>query len=167
MEAEALRLATELGIHGAAKEVGIPWQMVIRWAGRSVQKRSKRKSPRGRRSMSGLTRTSSGGQQIPKREMQISGEDPGIWRKIYSMMRDPYDVLGISPSASEEEIKTIYRTLAKKYYPDSNPGDTEAAGRMNRDLNPDQQERFRDLTSTYALDKDASKYSKRGNCQSV
>ena len=83
------------------------------------------------------------------------------------MMRDPYDVLGISPGASEEEIKTIYRTLAKIYYPNSNPGDTEAAGRMNRDLNPDQQERFRDLTSTYALDKDASKYSKRGNCQSV
>ena len=46
-------------------------------------------------------------------------------------MRDPYDVLGISPGASEEEVKASYRTLAKKYHPDSNPGDTVAAGRMN------------------------------------
>ena len=47
------------------------------------------------------------------------------------MMRDPYDVLGISPGASEEEVKAAYRTLAKKYHPDSNPGDTATAGRMN------------------------------------
>ncbi len=35
-------------------------------------------------------------------------------------MRDPYEVLGLKPGATDEEIKKAYRTLSRKYHPDSN-----------------------------------------------
>ncbi|MFT8676162.1 MAG: J domain-containing protein [Acetobacter sp.] len=41
-------------------------------------------------------------------------------------VRDPYDVLGIAKTASQDDIRKAYRKLAKKYHPDLNPGDKKA-----------------------------------------
>ena len=42
--------------------------------------------------------------------------------------RDYYEVLGVSKTASDDEIKKAFRTLAKKYHPDMHPGDKECEG---------------------------------------
>jgi DnaJ-class molecular chaperone len=45
-------------------------------------------------------------------------------------MRDPYEVLGVSKSASAAEIKSAFRKLAKKHHPDANKHDKNAASRF-------------------------------------
>ncbi len=48
------------------------------------------------------------------------------------MQNDPFAVLGLSSSATEDEIKAAYRKLAKKYHPDLNPGDKTAEAKMRQ-----------------------------------
>ena len=62
--------------------------------------------------------------------------------------RDYYEVLGLSKSASDDEIKKAYRTLAKKYHPDMNPGDKEA------------EVKFKEVNEAYSILSDAEKKSR-------
>lgn len=45
-------------------------------------------------------------------------------------MKNYYQILGIKPNATDDEIKRSYRVLAKKYHPDVNPGDASAASKF-------------------------------------
>jgi molecular chaperone DnaJ len=59
--------------------------------------------------------------------------------------RDYYDVLGVSKSASDSEIKAAYRKLALKYHPDRNPGDKAA------------EESFKEAAEAYDVLRDGQK----------
>lgn len=63
-------------------------------------------------------------------------------------MRDPYDILGVSKSASEAEIKKAFRGLAKKHHPDAHGGDEKA------------QKRFQEISGAYEILGDKEKKAK-------
>jgi molecular chaperone DnaJ len=46
------------------------------------------------------------------------------------MTKNPYIVLGVPETATDQEIKKAYRNLAKRYHPDANPGDKVAEQKM-------------------------------------
>ena len=43
-------------------------------------------------------------------------------------MKDYYRILGIPEDSNQKDIKKVFRKLAFKYHPDTNPGDTRQAG---------------------------------------
>lgn len=47
------------------------------------------------------------------------------------MIKDPYEVLGLQPDASADDIKKAYRLMAKKYHPDLHPDDPTITEKMN------------------------------------
>lgn len=59
--------------------------------------------------------------------------------------RDYYDVLGVNKKASSQDIKSAYRKLAKKYHPDTNPGDKKA------------EQLFKEVTEAYNVLSDEEK----------
>ncbi|MBQ7973792.1 MAG: molecular chaperone DnaJ [Clostridia bacterium] len=60
-------------------------------------------------------------------------------------MTNPYEALGVSKTASADEIKSAYRRLAKKYHPDANPN------------NKDAEEKFKEINAAYEILSDAKK----------
>lgn len=59
--------------------------------------------------------------------------------------KDPYSILGVSKSATQDEIKKAYRKLAMQYHPDKNQGDKKA------------EEKFKELGAAYEVLGDAKK----------
>ena len=55
-------------------------------------------------------------------------------------MRDPYQVLGVSQDASEEEIKKAYRKLSRMYHPDAN---------INNPNKAQAEEKFKEIQQAY------------------
>ena len=62
--------------------------------------------------------------------------------------RDYYEVLGVDRGVSEADLKKAYRKVAKKYHPDTNPGDAEA------------EEKFKEAAEAYAVLSDPEKRAK-------
>ncbi|SNX55238.1 molecular chaperone DnaJ [Thermoanaerobacterium sp. RBIITD] len=61
------------------------------------------------------------------------------------MAKDYYEILGLDKNATEDDIKKAYRTLAKKYHPDLNPGNKEA------------EQKFKEINEAYQILSDPQK----------
>ena len=68
-----------------------------------------------------------------------------------TVLNDPYEILGVAPTASADDIQKAYRKLAKKLHPDLNPGRPEA------------EEKFKEVAGAYDLVGDAEKRKRFDN----
>ena len=67
------------------------------------------------------------------------------------MAKNYYDILGVSKTATQDEIKKAYRKIAVKYHPDKNPGDKEA------------EEKFKEAAEAYSVLSDENKRKEYDN----
>lgn len=65
-----------------------------------------------------------------------------------ALRKDYYEILGVSRSATEKDLKTAYRKLARKHHPDVNPGDKHA------------EEKFKEVSEAFAVLSDPDKRAK-------
>src|SRR5438105_14646295 len=65
---------------------------------------------------------------------------------VSNAKRDYYDVLGVAKTATPDEIKSAFRTLAKKWHPDRNP-----------DNKTESEEKFKEIAEAYAVLSDEEK----------
>ena len=68
-------------------------------------------------------------------------------------MKDPYEVLGVSRDATDEEIKKAYRKLSRKYHPDAN---------VNNPNREQAEERFKEVQTAYQTVMNRSQSSQSG-----
>ncbi len=61
------------------------------------------------------------------------------------MSQDPYELLGVKRDATQKDIQSAFRKLAKKLHPDLNPGDKKA------------EERFKEISTAYEILSDEEK----------
>ena len=69
-------------------------------------------------------------------------------------MRDPYQVLGVSRDASDEEIKKAYRALSRKYHPDAN---------VNNPNKEQAEEKFKEIQQAYQRIMDERQHGTSGS----
>jgi len=75
-----------------------------------------------------------------------------------AILRDYYEILGLAPDASLDEVKSAYRRLAHRYHPDKNPDDPEAGRRFQQ---------AREAYSVLSDPADRADYDRRRNSEPV